>query len=42
LLQIFCNTVRRFLGMPTKRIAIWRASLVRHRTGKKRASHRSC
>ena len=39
LLQILCNTVRRFLGMPTKRITIWRTS---HRTGKRRASHRLC
>ena len=23
--QILCNTVRQFLGMPTKRIEIWRA-----------------
>jgi hypothetical protein len=38
-LQILCNAVRRFLGMPTKRITIWRAS---HRTGKGRASHRLC
>ena len=41
LLQILCNTLRRFFGMPTKRIAIWRSSLFRRRTGKKRASHRS-